>query len=288
MSRIKELARTLKGINEGTVSNDEARRILSGIDPVELSLAEQELLKEGVAPQELRRLCDAHLRVVEKEVDDLKARTGEGHPLHTLISEHELILGFLDSLESIVGRLARGNSRGTSSRDAHAVEREDMARIKSIAEHLVETEKHHQREEEALFPAMEHCGITGPTMIMRLEHEEMRPKKKELLALAEAALAGTALDEALAQAPGDLGSGEFTRRLREVTAFIVFHLREHIFKENAILYPAAFKAITEPEVWDEIRKKCDAIGYCCFTPILSGGPQAQGPPVQDKPLAHAC
>ena len=245
MSKISQLAKALQDINEGKVSDDEARKLLAGIDPVELSLAEQELLENGVEPRELRRLCDVHLRLLEKDVQDLKAMLRVGHPLHTLISEHELILGFLDSLEAVTRRIADKGSRP-------AIPDNDLTLAREIALHLVETEKHHQREEDALFPALEELGITGPTKIMRLEHEEMRPKKKELLNLVTHA---------------DLiDYGDFNRKLQELSSFIVFHLRDHIFKENTILYPAAYRSIEDPRKWAEIARKCDEIGYCCFTP----------------------
>lgn len=256
MSRIEQLAKVLRGINDGTVPEEEARRVLANIDPVELSLAEQQLIHEGVAPEELRRLCVAHMKVLEGETEDLKAAAGEGHPLHTLISEHELILGFLDSLEAAVARIEK--------KGAFAPGDEDVALVAGLAEHLAETEKHHKREEDALFPALEERGITGPTRVMRLEHNEMRPRKKHLLELAKGAGAGT------------VPYSEFVKDLRETASFIIFNLRDHIFKENTILYPTAFRAIREPEVWDEILRKCDEIGYCCFTPRYVRGQHGHG------------
>ena len=116
----------------------------------------------------------------------------------------------------------------------------------------METEKHHKREEEALFPAIEERGITGPPRIMRLEHEELRPKKKQLLDLVRSA--------------AERNSGSFIEELRGLASFIVPTLREHILKENMILYPAAFEAIRDANTWRRIKEKCDAIGYCCFTP----------------------
>jgi|GEM_PF-1928779 len=53
-------------------------------------------------------------------------------------------------------------------------------------------------------------------------------------------------------------------------------LRDHIFKENTILYPAAFRAIRDPKVWDDILHKCDEIGYCCFTPAYALGGRGRG------------
>jgi len=43
-------------------------------------------------------------------------------------------------------------------------------------------------------------------------------------------------------------------------------LRQHIHKENHILYPMAIQAITEDSQWDKMKIKCDKIGYCCFCP----------------------
>lgn len=67
VSRIRELASVLRGINDGTVPDEDARRVLRNIDPVELSLAEQQLIHDGVAPEQLRRLCVAHMKVLERE-----------------------------------------------------------------------------------------------------------------------------------------------------------------------------------------------------------------------------
>jgi hypothetical protein len=43
-------------------------------------------------------------------------------------------------------------------------------------------------------------------------------------------------------------------------------LRAHIEKENNILYPMALQCITDDKKWEEMKIKCDDIGYCCFCP----------------------
>jgi len=48
----------------------------------------------------------------------------------------------------------------------------------------------------------------------------------------------------------------------------VFQLRDHIYKENYILYPTAIDAIKENEIWKSMKEKCDLIGYCPFTPEI--------------------
>ena len=54
--------------------------------------------------------------------------------------------------------------------------------------------------------------------------------------------------------------------MNELAGFIVPTLREHIYKENNILYPAALQVIEDDRVWQKLKDECDSIGYCCFTP----------------------
>ena len=182
---------------------------------------------------------------VEEDLEELRATLEPGHPIDTLYREHEEILRFLDLLEKTNARVQR--------LPAHEPGNQDLAMLKHLAEHLVAAEKHHAREEDVLFPALEAAGITGPTRVMRAEHDQFRPRKRRLLALAEN----------VAAAP-DFAA--FQTEVDELARFIAGNLREHIYKENAVLYPAALRLITGDADWDAIKEKCDAIGYCCFTP----------------------
>ena len=112
-----------------------------------------------------------------------------------------------------------------------------------------------------MFPAVESRGVYGPTEIMRMEHKDLRRYKQELIKLAEEFREQSGLTEA-----SELGFDEIKRRLASVVDFIQLTLRDHIFKENNILYPAALGVIIKAEDWNELKEKCDKIGYCCFTP----------------------
>ena len=251
IDRIDRLADALWAVNSGDMAPTEARDLLSEISQVDLSLAEQRLLERGVAPTELQGLCKVHLEVLEPQVQDLKNTAGKSHPLHTLVAEHDLILGFLSDLTDAVDQLATKSGWDDETDDDVKVITL-LRTMQSIAYHLVETEKHHQREEEALFPEIEAAGITGPTRIMRLEHDDLRPRKK-------------ALKELLGRAE-EMDFIDFVAQLKELSDYTAFNLRDHIFKENTILYPAAFDALKDPSTWKRIKDKCDEIGYCCFTP----------------------
>jgi DUF438 domain-containing protein len=244
-NRVGETTRVLRRLTGGEDPQkvkQEAEDLLRSVTPQELSLAEQQLIQEGVEPEELRHLCQVHLRVLSDEVEGFRRTLPTGHPVDTLMAEHEVILETLDELEALNQAVQR----------AERLDAEQIERLEHIATHLVEAESHHQREEEALFPELEGRGVTGPPRIMRLEHEDLRARKHALRELAENA-------ETLAFA-------DFKERLDELAAYLVFNLRDHIFKEDNILYPAAVEVVGDPSVWDEVKVQSDEIGYCCFTP----------------------
>ncbi|MBM4263626.1 MAG: hemerythrin [Deltaproteobacteria bacterium] len=95
---------------------------------------------------------------------------------------------------------------------------------------------HHFKEEQVLFPAMEERGIPkegGPIGMMLLEHEEGRGYVRAMAAALEAVAArDRAANETVVQ---------------NARAYIRL-LREHIQKEDQILYPMAENAIPAEEL----------------------------------------
>lgn len=247
--RILKLTEVLRRLNtEGVTeeSRKEALDIVANIDPIELSIAEQRLIEEGMHPQDLRHLCDIHMEVLSDELVKLRKKIEPGHMLDTLIVEHEKIKEFLTEVEALNFLVQKLNSYE---------EGPDLFKKMSIlANNILEAEKHHQREEDVLFPELEKRNITGPTRIMRMEHEDLRARKKVLRETADLA---SSLDFDLCKSIID-----------ETSKYLVFQLRDHIYKENYILYPTAIDAIKENEIWKDMKAKCDLIGYCPFTPEI--------------------
>lgn len=219
--------------------------MLENINPKELSEAEQELIEEGLSETELRHLCTAHIEAMAEELEALKIEVKMGHPLYTLIVEHDKILDILDNLEKVNNEI----------KDLNVYDSDNpvFGELKDIGQDLLETEKHHEREEEALFPEVDKTGVTGPTRIMRMEHNDLWPRKEKI--------------DKLANSVADIDFVEFKKELGETIEYIVLTLRDHIFKENNILYPTAKEVIAEDK-WEEIKRKSDKIGYCSFTPDL--------------------
>ncbi|WP_252234071.1 DUF438 domain-containing protein [Clostridium sp. ZS1] len=245
--KIEKLTEVLQKLNQVGLTETlrkEALDIVSNINPMELSIAEQNLIEEGMNPQDLRHLCDIHMEVLRGELDKIKTKLEPDHVLYTLISEHDKILEFLTELEEInfkIQKLKRYNSGS-----------EEFEALKTVVNNILDAENHHQREEKVLFVEMEDRKITGPTRIMRMEHDDLRAKKKFLKQTAEEVY--------------QLEFNEFKEKVDDTAKYIVFNLRDHIFKENYILYPTAIETIKEKEIWKDMKKRCDEIGYCGFTP----------------------
>jgi len=247
MLRAEELARILDRLNSGSDpagARREAREFLSAIDLAELAQAEQALLQTGLTRRDFPRLCAVHRALLEGEMERTMAQVESGHVLHTLVAEHDMILGFLNDLAAV--------NEAIQEMEQYNAGREEFARLEHIAEHLVAAEGHHRREEEVLFPELESRGVTGPPQVMRQEHNALRPRKREL--------------HELAQNVARMDFADFKARVNDAVKFIVPTLEDHIFKENNILYPAALRLIEDEDVWARLKVECDQIGYCCFTP----------------------
>ncbi len=240
---IKDLIKQLKTEKDVSRLKEKAKDILKNVSPTDLGLIEQEIIEEGTTRKEMRKLCDVHLEVMKESMGKQEMNLKPGHPIHTLMEEHKMILDFIEKLKEIVKKIDVAKNFDKIH--------EELEILEHIAEHLVEADKHHQREEEVLFPMLEKFGVTEPPEIMREEHEELKPKKKELYKTAKECKKMSYL--------------EFIRKVKELAEYLIKKLPDHIYKEDNILYPMAVQVIPEKK-WKEIKKKCDEIGYCCFTP----------------------
>ncbi|MEM4318545.1 MAG: hemerythrin domain-containing protein [Candidatus Pacearchaeota archaeon] len=190
----------------------------------------------------MKEFCIYHLKNLDKNREKIKSKLELGHPIHTLMSEHEIILSFLDKIKKINSKIQKMKSYRKDK---------SFEILKNTAEHLIEAESHHEREEKVLFPELEKRGIFGPPEVMKEEHRILRKAKKELSGLAKMPIKNFS---------------QFKERLKELENLITPTLKDHIAKEDNILYPMSLQVIKNEKEWAMIKKKCDKIGYCCFTP----------------------
>lgn len=241
---LKQLLKELKRGDVDAATKEKAKAFLQTIDAAQLGLLEQELINEGVSHEEIRgSLCDIHLDMMRDSLVAKKREVESPHPIHTLMEEHKVILKTLSELGDFIKRLQTKKSFDDLGKDKE--------NLKDIAHHLVEAESHHQREEEVLFPKLEKHGISEPPNIMRMDHVEFRKRKERLYQIAHN--------------PDGRTFKEYQKEVVDLGEYLTKQLESHIFKEDNILYQIALEVLTKEE-WNDVKKECDKIGYCCFTP----------------------
>ena len=148
-------------------------------------------------------------------------------PTETLKHEHQVILMVLDAAE----RDAQAAGRGEKISGDRA--REILDFIRTFADKC-----HHAKEEKLLFVRMQERGMSGnsgPIAVMLHEHN-----------LGRNAVRATA--EALPEA--EKGDREALAAFAENLQSYVNLLREHIYKEDNVLYPMADRLLTpEDQSW---------------------------------------
>lgn len=244
--RKEMLKRLIRSLHEGADPEEAKERfkeVLRGVTPMEIARVEEELIREGMPREEVHRLCDVHLAVFRESLEGESHLAPAGHPIHILMEEHKILLGFAKELVDIAQRI-----RKTESLDAVSGE---MERLRHIEENLKDSESHYVREENVLFPYLEKHGVTQPPAIMWMEHDRIRAVKKDFYRLIET------------QASMDFQ--DFAGQLEETASTLADLLRNHFHKENNILFPTSLRVITEDE-WVDTRRQFDELGYCRFTP----------------------
>lgn len=227
---IKELLKQLhagKSVDEVKAQFEDA---FDGVSASEISEAEQALISEGLAVEEVQRLCDVHAAVFKGSVEQIhapQAAETAGHPAHTLKAENR-------ALEQLIDKRIRPHIAAMTAGDKGAAEA-----LAADFEALRQIDTHYVKKEMLLFPYMEKYGITAPPKVMWGVDDEIRALVKQagqLIAAGDAA-ASTKAEEA------------------------VDKLAEMIFKEENIMLPMLLEVLTTEE-WKHIADQSGELGYC--------------------------
>ncbi len=219
--------------------------VLDATSAEDISKAEEELIREGLPREKVRKLCDVHLAVFRESLETQTSEEETGHPIHTLKQEHQILLDSADELTRLAQSIAES---------PHEVSEGRFARMRHLVDHFRDSDKHYLREENVLFPYLEKHGVKEPPAIMWMEHDSIRAIEKEIYALVDES------DSCITE--NSVGIAENAQRLHET-------LSSHFYKENNILFPTALNVITDDE-WQVIMEEFDEVGYCCFTPGRRG------------------
>jgi uncharacterized protein len=206
-----------------------------------LSPEESKLAEQGISIDDLRRICGRKIEESQRN-NSLRDSLPPNHLLRIVYAEHDLLLYFLYDLMNLVAALGKMPD-WTSCHN----ETEKMTHIMG---HLCTMDAHQVREEQVILPQLlaHHCGDM-PTLIFgehkRLHHQ--RVAIKEFIDTIDTA-----------------DFVEWRSGLDDVIREFVPATREHIYKEEHILYPDAIKLIPDPQVWEDMKSACDKLGLCCF------------------------
>lgn len=144
--------------------------------------------------------------------------------IEVLMGEHRLIEAVLGSLETYAAGIRAGEA------PLHEVIGEYASFLRGFADTC-----HHGKEEDILFLRMAERGFSreqGPLAVMYHEHELGRAHVQGMLDLAQSA------------EPGNRAS---VLLLEHADAYVPL-MRQHILKEDNVLYPLALQVLTAPEL----------------------------------------
>jgi DUF438 domain-containing protein len=227
---------------------DEFGDAIRGATAAEIAEAERAMIGEGVSVGEIQRLCDLHVAVFRESLDEEPAPESlPGHPVFTFRMENEVTMRLLEAMQDKLQGWQAG-------------QKDALPSLRQQAENLTTIEKHFSRKENLLFPYLEKKGFEGPATVMWGVDNEIRDQIKQ-----------------------------FTRSITEdkpeprvvsnIFDIMANNIREMIFKEEKILFPAALERLSERE-WAEIRQQEDQIGYFNVTPQDAWKPSEEQPAVE--------
>lgn len=153
--------------------------------------------------------------------------------IEALMNDHRLIEKAIDALEAFAGEARLGATDG----------RAELGRFVTFIREFADR-FHHGKEEDILFQAMIEAGFPragGPIAVMLMEHDHGRQHVAVLAALAGQAGAWTAEDR---------------QRLAAAAQGYAGLLRQHIHKEDSILYPMAEQRLP-PELMERVNLDCE-------------------------------
>lgn len=233
-ARLEKLKTIIKGLHQGKGVDEvkqEFAELIQNVGPGEIAAMEQQLVAEGLPPDEIKRLCDVHVAVFRQSLDQAAPLDAPpGHPVHTFRKENAA----LGEVVAIIRQLLSEQEK--ASADVLAGE---FAR-------LAEIEKHYLRKENQLFPHMEKYGVTAPPQVMWAIHDDIRAQLKQIrAALPESGIGG----------------------IRAQADELLTAIEDMIYKEENILFPMCMQLFGAQD-WAEVYRGEADLGYALVEPEL--------------------
>jgi len=230
---LKSIITDLHGGLSVEEAKDRFEREIGDISSTEIAQLEQGLIDEGVSVDEIKQFCNVHALLFESALEKAtQEETSPSHPIALFRAENVEIQKLLTAIRATAG-------------DSDLAKSDDL-KIKLMAQllELKDVDIHYSRKENVLFPHLEKVGFMGPSKVMWGKDNDIREMLKEAL-------------EALQQVGSTVTAQSF---LTDTLDPLLEEIEGMIFKEENILFPTSLEKL-EPELWAEILKESDEIGY---------------------------
>ena len=234
--RVQALKEALKQLHEGADPKEvkeKIKNVLKGLRPWEIPVVEQQLVKEGVRPEDIVALCDAHIELFRDALRGPKDLKGlpKGHPLRELLEENDEIVKDAENLTLYARALLSAKDDGTLREYVNALGR--------LTGKLFGVRAHYTKLQMLLYPYLERRGLTAVPRVLWVKEDQILAKVKLLAKrLREGAPKGE-----LARIATDLANA----------------LIDMVYRENNILLPTAKALLSEGE-WAAIALEAPALG----------------------------
>jgi len=241
IKRQEMLKKIIKGLHEGKSIEDakkEFKEHFEDVTTAEISQMEQSLIKDGMAIEEVQRLCDVHASLFDGSISDIhpiKDHTKiPGHPVQVFLEENNRIEQLIkDEIQPYVEQ---------TGKTAGLMLRVGFDRLKEI-------HNHYARKEYLFFPNLEKKGITAPPKVMWAVDDEIRSEIKIIL--------------------NDLGSVDSNEeKTRLQIKSTLQKIIDMVFKENNILMPLLLENLSFFD-WIIVDSSSSEIGYFLEKPKFS-------------------
>lgn len=231
-AQLKSIIEDLHDGLDADVAKARFDAVVRDISPREIGAMEEQLIREGTPVEEIQRLCDLHVAIVQNSLEKQGvAEAPPGHPAHTYMAANEVITRHANRLGELCAAVDSGSPMD-GGWDAD---------FEAVLEKIGAVHNHYLRKENELFPVLERHGITGPSQVMWGIHDEIRAQIKATRAAVR------------------------SENVSSTGAVLARAIIEMVYKENKILIPLALETFTT-EDWAEIRRGEDELGYALVEP----------------------
>jgi len=209
--------------------------ILKKISPFEITLIEQQLIREGFKPEDILRMCDLHVELFREYLESIQLRdVPENHPLNLLMLENQEIVKLVEALNLYAETVIREKDiEGKKKR---------YESLSTLLNKLKDSiRKHYRKNQMLIFPYLERRGIYAVPRVLWGKEEEVIKEIRELLSRKPT---NTAEYDEIAGKAKELGK----------------KILDLVFRENKILYPATW-VLLEPGEWKAVDIMARELGY---------------------------